>query len=332
MMKQIKNSLFKEINLYRVLILLSFAGVIFCPSIAFKGTLAGLKLWATVVLPGLFPALIITSCILTLFPMNQAVSYLYVMGAGLFCGFPVGSILCGQLHVKNRSEIICDKIMAYCNLSSPSFIMNYIIFSSIAGRFSTMKSLLCIYLPVLELYLYSFIRYRKEIFFSNQKVSNKQADDRVHEVRAASISNYAGNKTSEPIKYQSVKNKIITLFDTSIWSSIKSMLKLGGYITVFSCLAAYINQIPLKNPVISAVICGITEITNGIYLCSKLSIDIRLIVLLIVVINAFGGFSTLMQTAGMTAGSGLSIKKYIYHKLALTIVTLVNALVIIYVL
>lgn len=313
-MKRILNFFKDDFNLYGTLALIAFAGVIFCPTIAFAGTISGLKLWATVVLPGLFVAMILTSCILALFPMNNAVSYLYVMIAGIFCGFPVGAILCGKLHEKNKSETICNRLIAFCNLSSPSFVANYIIFSSIGGRFPAFRVLLCIYLPVLEMLVYLMIRYRKEIFGENVK---EQGHIKTTEKKASR---------------RITRTKMVHILDQAITSSVKNMLKLGGYIVVFSCFAAYIVQIPFENDILTAIICGITEITNGIYLLSQLHVDIRLIVLLIVGINALGGCSTLMQTAGMTHGTGISIKKYIYYKLIFTVVTVINSAVIIYVL
>lgn len=104
-------------------------------------------------------------------------------------------------------------------------------------------------------------------------------------------------------------------------TTAKNMIKLGGYIVIFSCISAYINVIPFKNDIVPAVICGITEITNGIYMAGKINADKKLITAFIILINSFGGFSTIMQTMGMINGSGLSIRKYIYGKILCTFIT-----------
>lgn len=287
-----------RINLYKFCVLLTFAGVICFPATAFNGALAGLKLWAQVVLPGLFPAMIITSCILCLFPMNTKVSYLYVCAAGLLCGFPVGAFLCGQLH-KDEHEKICEKLMAFCNMSSPSFVMNYIIYSNLGQPDSVLKILLCIYLPAIE--------GAAVILFANRNTLNTSG----------------ASTTAVKSEFPGVTEMI----DNSIWNSIQSMLKMGGYIVVFSCLSAYICMLPIKNPCITALICGITEITNGIYYISHLSIDYSFKLVFILAVNAFGGLSTVMQTAGITKRSGLSIKKYVCFKLLLALLTIIHCII-----
>lgn len=293
-----------QINAYKIFVMITFAGVIVFPSVAFNGALSGLKLWAQVVLPGLFPAMIITSCILCLFPMKAGLSYLYICVTGLLCGFPVGAFLCSQVH-ERKDENICEKLMAFCNMSSPSFVMNYIILSNLRESLGMTKILLCIYLPAIEGAAVILLANRKELM---------------------------GEKNSKETYHAEQEGKgfpgITEIIDNSIWNAIRNMLKLGGYIVVFSCLSAYICMIPIKNPCITAVICGITEITNGIYLISHLNIDIFYKTLLILAVNAFGGLSTVMQTAGITKRSGLNIKKYICFKLLLTVLTVIHCLII----
>lgn len=293
-----------RLNAYKIFVMITFAGVIVFPSVAFNGALSGLKLWAQVVLPGLFPAMIITSCILCLFPMKAGLSYLYVCITGLLCGFPVGAFLCSQIH-ERKEENICEKLMAFCNMSSPSFVMNYIILSNLGEDFGVIKILLCIYLPAVEGAAAVLLINRKDIM--GEKIS----------------------KENPTTKWEDkIFPGITEMIDNSIWNAIQSMLKLGGYIVVFSCLSAYICMIPVKNPCVTAVICGITEITNGIYLISHLNIDIFYKALLILAVNAFGGLSTVMQTAGITKRSGLNIKKYICFKLLLTVLTVIHCLII----
>jgi DNA-binding phage protein len=86
--------------------------------------------------------------------------------------------------------------------------------------------------------------------------------------------------------------------------------------------------LPINNPVISTILCSITEITNGIFLCSRLNIDTTYICIIITAVNAFGGISTLMQTAGITRQNNINIKSYLYGKIILTIVSIVNAMII----
>ena len=65
-----------------------------------------------------------------------------------------------------------------------------------------------------------------------------------------------------------------------------------------------------------AVVNGLLEITSGI---SRIGSRAPLIVLLLL---PFGGFSCIAQTYSMIKNTDLSLKKYLFHKLALSGITL----------
>ncbi len=289
---------------FKCAVIIAFIGIIISPSTAFNGTITGIRLWGATIFPALFPALIITGCILKLFPMNTGASYAYIIISGLLCGFPLGAYLCGSYHSSVKNEKLCIPLSAFCNISSPSFVINYIINQILCGRIATWKILACVYAPVIECILFLLF------FNKNNIIKNKQNN----------ISS-ADNKISN--------NTFSMILDNSITSSINSMLKLAGYIIVFSCLSQYILLLPINNLPLKTLLCSIAEITNGIYLCSRLDLDITHITILIVTINAFGGLSTLMQTNGITKGMGFDIKTYFYRKIILTIVTFINSIIII---
>ena len=297
--KRIRVEFMKKWNLKfnQILVLSAFAAVIAFPRISFNGVLSGLKLWGEVILPGLFPAMILTSCILYLFPLKPGLSYLYVCVTGLLCGFPVGAFLCSKLHEATPGETLCECLMPFCNLSSPSFVINYILFSSLNENISAFLVLLCIYLPDLECIVITLVLHRTQM------------------------------RTPLTLTAESNPPTFSQLLDDSIWSAVVSILKLGGYIIVFSCLSAYICLLPIKNIYITGILCGITEITNGIYLISRFPVPLFYQTILILAVNAFGGFSTVMQTAGITKRSSFGIKKYICGKLLLTVLTCLHCIV-----
>lgn len=187
--------------------------------------------------------------------------------------------------------------MPFCNLSSPSFVINYILFSSLNEKISAFLVLLCIYLPALECIVITLVLHRTQM------------------------------RTPLTLTAESNPPAFSQLLDDSIWSAVVSILKLGGYIIVFSCLSAYICLLPIKNIYITGILCGITEITNGIYLISRFPVPLFYQTILILAVNAFGGFSTVMQTAGITKRSSFGIKKYICGKLLLTVLTCLHCIV-----
>lgn len=246
--------------------------------------------------------------------------YAYIFSAGVLCGYPLGAMLCSEFHkIKPEKNSLCEKMMAFCNISSPSFVVNYIFSMPPFLTASKPKILLCIYAPV-------FIGITAVTAFDciNKRIFNKKESR-----PALSKTEAAEYKISDVSPAQ--KGVIAEIIDDAILNTVKNMLKLGGYIVIFSCIAAYISVLPFPNNTYPAVLCGITEITNGIYLCSRLEISQNLIIILILAVNAFGGISTIMQTSGMIQGSGLSIKKYIYYKLIFTIITIIVSAAAIYV-
>ena len=53
-------------------------------------------------------------------------------------------------------------------------------------------------------------------------------------------------------------------FDESLMDSCEVMVKIGGYIMLFSILVFYITGLPLHNPAGKAALLGFVEITTGI--------------------------------------------------------------------
>lgn len=296
-------------------LIILLALLILCPKVTFSSAKTGLVLWADSVLPGIFPAMIITSCILSLCPMKQSTRYMYVTVCGLFGGYPLGAVLCKKLCDEDGSPFnlkISNLIMAYCNISSPSFVLNYILRMNCFKNVSTVKMLFCIYTPsILALAL---------IFFTNRKVMGLTSSD---------CSSTSGPNINT-LKH--INPSFTDVLDSSIWQAVNNSLKLGGYIVLFACISGVVVNFSCFKPVVKAITCGILEITNGINLIDFLDISTQFKILAILTVNSFGGISTIMQTIGMIKGSGLSIKKYIYHKLLLSGLTVVISLPVIYVL
>lgn len=300
----------KKIYFFLLTVTVFLLFIIF-PKIAFNGALTGLKLWALTILPGLFPAAAVSSCIMAFshrYSEKKGIIYIYITLAGLVCGYPLGAILASEYcrHHKYK-DTLCEMLMPFCNVSSPSFIINYI-FLQLPQTSGKLKILICIYAPLFLCILGTAFYYM---------CIHDKSPLPLH------ISGIPDNR-----KNQRSCLSMADIIDDAILNTAKNMIKLGGYIVIFSCISAYINVIPFKNDIVPAVICGITEITNGIYIAGKINTDKKLITTFIILINSFGGFSTIMQTMGMINGSGLSIRKYIYGKILCTFITGVFCIVI----
>ncbi len=290
--------------LFSILCIGIFFLILSTPYIAFSGVTNGLKLWTFTLIPALFPSILLITILLNVIDMPPFLAYLYILLSGLLSGFPMGAYLCGEYHKSHPNETVCNELAAFCNISSPSFVCNYIICQILPSDSSLLTALLCIYLPVLECIALVCLLNFKQFHQSGQSYTS--VTDKVTQQNSLSLSQFA------------------LLIDSSILKTITTLLKLGGYIIIFSCITAYIQHV-WTNPLYAAILCCFTEITTGLQCAKSIPLPLTLQFFLIICTNAWGGISTLLQTAGITHGCGISIKKYTCNKLLLTLITFVNA-------
>ncbi len=320
----------KKLNkvLLAVFVILLFT-IIITPHEAFNGTMLGLKLWAFTVLPGLFPAALLSSIVLRIFPIKKSFIYSYIILAGVLCGFPVGGILIAAYCRDNQSDPLLMRIMPLCNISSPSFMLNYVFTMSCFKDINISTLLLCTYLPVF-ICLGILIFYEKIIYNSSSLQAIFISDNNHHSLQENLVSNKRKKKKKEQEQtYIEDKNNTIkvnwcSIIDEEMGRAVKNMLKLGGYIVIFSCVSNYIYNIYFIPELYRNLACGIAEITNGIFYINNMQMPITNKAILILAINAFGGISTLMQTVGI-GREFVHIKKYICGKLLYVIVTILVA-------
>jgi hypothetical protein len=111
------------------------------------------------------------------------------------------------------------------------------------------------------------------------------------------------------------KGTFLSQCDESIRSAIQSILMLGGYMILFNMM----NLIPLillgNNSPWLKRIAPLLEINRGLSLLGS-SMPLYSLLLL-----PFGGLSCIAQTYSMIKKCDLSISSYVYHKLALSLLT-----------
>jgi len=262
-------------------------------------------LWFNVIIPSLLPSIIISNMIVSVYGDTFKNPFLYIVFTGLLCGYPLGAATTVQLS--NKSKIETKKLqflMAICNNSSPMFIINYIIIATLNQKSSLFQMIVIIYFPLFVLLILFMIR--------NHTIKQH-----------ISISDF--HKTD-------VKNINMHALDSSIMTGFEIITKVGGYIILFSILSAYIQSLPIKNEILKCIITGTLEITTGIDCIGKAGFSIELKKILVCIFTAFGGMSCIAQTQSIIHESGFSIKKYIYHKLIITLLTAFMAYFMIYVL
>ena len=100
----------------------------------------------------------------------------------------------------------------------------------------------------------------------------------------------------------------------------ETMVKIGGYIMLFSILAMYLANLPLRPPLVRPALLGAVEITTGIQAIAA-SVSGFPAAILIAAATAFGGFSGIFQTKSVLKNAGLSIRHYTLWKALHSLIT-----------
>lgn len=273
-----------------------FIFMILHPEIILEGAKTGILLWFEAVLPSLLPYMIISSLVITagfsgemafimrpvakLFGIDPASAYCIL--SGIFFGYPSCAVSALQMY-KNGvigKDAACFCVCAFNNIS-PAFI---------AGFFCTgMMGSPSLIAPVLILFYISLLLSAAIIRLCFFRKISRGAPQKPHD---AAVS---GN-----------------FFDAAILSALTNIAKLGGYIVVFSIIAAVVSLIPWKY---TGVLCGLAEATTGIQRLAGEFADKRLLISLVMPLLSFGGISGIFQTFGVDTEGIVDKKKYILSKL-----------------
>lgn len=235
-------------NLKGIGIVLLFIIMLVSPKAVFTGASEGLLLWFQIILPTLFPFLLITNLLLTTGNMHLISSAFgtvltrifhvssngsFAVVTGFLCGYPMGAKTAADLTVSGYiSKKEGQYLLSFCNNSSPVFILNFVVWKTLGNDTLLVPTLIILMLsPVIV----SFFT-RKKYRFQNQK-----------EVHCT--------KTSW--SFQEI--------DDCIMDSFETLVKVGGYIILFSVLLSLFESLPVYIPALSALL-PLLEVTNGLVL------------------------------------------------------------------
>ena len=283
-----KKSFFPALAVVVLLLLLTH------PLLSFEGASHGLLLWYQTVLPTLLPFMICSNVIVSLggirlltAPVRPLLKNMlclsdagsYVLISGLLCGYPMGAKTCSEFVEQGRITPSEGRyLLSVSNHPSPMFLLGYVA-SALSPSVPTSMILTALYVPILP------------IAFLSQAVYG------IH----------------EPCVSGPPKDKKAPSFDQSMMASFEVMVKIGGYIMLFSILAQWIQTLPLLSLSSRALLTGMAEITTGIHsLCT--SLPAAHTALPVICATAFGGLSGIFQTKSVIKDSGLSICHYIGWK------------------
>ena len=283
----------------------------------------GLTLWATCVVPSLFPFFIATELLnytnitnifgkllskimRPIFNIPGEGGYAFVMG--IISGYPVGAKIVSEFY----SNGICSKneaerMLAFTNNSGPLFIIGTV------GILLFGNSTIGVLLFITHLLSSITVGFILGICSRFYKASSKKLP----------LANSKQEKVSSSL------SNLGNILGSSIYSAISTVLLIGGFVVLFSVILSILNRlniISIFSNILSnfsipydfsrALISGIIELTNGVNIAS--SIHTKAIsgnIILCAFLLGFGGFSVLLQVLSIISKFGLSIKTYFLGKL-----------------
>lgn len=264
------------------------------PSLSLEGARNGLLLWYQTVVPTLLPFMICSNVIVSLNGIRLMIAPVrpllnkvfglsdpgcYVLITGLLCGYPMGAKTCSEFVEQGMLSPGEGKyLLSVSNHPSPMFLLGFT--ASLMDPSIPVSILLAaVYLPVIPL---SFL---SRAFYG----------------------------TDGPSGFRVQKTQPHRSFDESMMASFEVMIKIGGYIMLFSILASFIGRLSFLSSPVQALLLGMVEITTGIRALSR-TFSGTLQGLFLCMAAVFGGTCGLFQTRSVLAGSGLSLSHYILWK------------------
>ena len=115
------------------------------------------------------------------------------------------------------------------------------------------------------------------------------------------------------------------ILDASVMGSLEIIAKIGGYMILFSVFAQILSRFIARFSPWDAILVTAMELTTGLNTLRQSFSSSLTGICLACALCAFGGLSSVMQTASVLKGTDLSVLGYIRAKAVQSIITLLLA-------
>lgn len=259
------------------------------PEAAALGSKNGLLLWAGILVPSLFPFSVLSSLVRR---TMQGKPYHYLLlAAGILSGYPIGAKIAGELY---RDGSLTKKkalfFAGFTNNPSPMFVLYFV-----AGNLLQLGR---------ERYL----------FYALVLLSSFAGS-----LCLALITSHKDTSNGElPPARTAVPRDTLPfsrIIDEEISASALLLIKVGGYIMLFSIFTALMQQLDIVPYSLRLLACSLLEVTTGTAMLSAAPLSANIKIILCLAATAFGGLSAAAQANSVLQNTGLSICSYLCMKL-----------------
>jgi hypothetical protein len=216
---------------------------------------------------------------------------------GTLSGYPMGAIIVNDLVTSRKlSKNEGSYLLSFCNNPSPMFVIGFVATSLLGNPKLGLPLLLSIYSG-------NFIT---AMFLKKS-----------YPIQPVPNYSYTNNRPNLSFSY----------FDDCIAQTAKVLLKVGGYIILFSIPTVLLSKLPIHHIGYTFLISTL-DLSNGVNLIAHTNCSNLLKYALLSALCAFGSLSVVGQTASVIKTSGLSVKHYFISKILNGGITFVCSIII----
>ena len=324
----LKNIILKKSTLFlsTSIILFFIIILVISPKLCVEACFNGLSVWATSLLPALLPFFIFTKLLSELGVVNKASNifspitkklyntngisgYIYLMS--ILSGYPVGAKLTKEMFEDGHIDLgQAHRIMAFTSTSGPLFILGTVAI----GMFNNPK---IGYVVLISHFVGAMLN---GLIYRNYMIKTPK-----NEVYSLQLKNQSNNMLEE-----------------TMYSSIKSILIVGGYVSVFFMIISVLNHYNVLYPInylickilpftnintVSAITNGFIELTKGCLDLSGLNLPNKVVAPIISGLVSFGGISIFLQASTFLKSININLKFYFAQKITHCFISVILAII-----
>lgn len=296
-------------------LIFAFLFLLAFPDVVFQGATTGITLWFQTVFPTLFPFFIINALLLrtgTIYKFSRILSPAFVplfgisgcssyaVLCGFFCGTPIGAkVIVDLTSEKQITQKEGEYLLSFCNNTSPGFLVGFVFERCLGMPHLAYGSLGILFASaILSSFFFRFMYY----------------PDLPIQKRSFESSNL-------PTIH------ITSGLDESIWESMETILRIGGYIILFCVILYGLKTLPVNHFLWNSILLPCLELTNGVRMITSQTLDFQVKYILLMALSSFSGLCAAFQTKCIIQKAGFSFFQYIKEKLITAMVTSLLSLI-----
>lgn len=335
--------IFIKKNIFAIFFSLFAICLVIFSSSNLTATKNGLALWANNVVPSLFPFMVAANLLgatnivyilskyldkfmRPIFNVPGCSAFPFIMG--LISGYPVGAKIVSNLYASGEcTKEEAERMLCFTNNSGPLFILGYCGLSlygnSHVGALLLFTHILSSIIVGIFLGIFSRKKSRKTFgkVLSSGSSENYKSNNKLNLTNISTL-----NRNSSNVSFSNLGE----ILGNSIISSVKTILMIGGFVTLFSVIISILKRtkiitllsqiisslIHIKPEIINGLFIGFIEFTNGLSEISNIHLkSLSTNLTLSAFVLGFGGISVTLQVLSIISKYKLSGRKYLYGKL-----------------